>query len=383
MPSALKILLPYVCLSLALSLFILLRFWAPLDFIKKINLALYFLTYYVLPASAVFWFFRFLPLRKGARRRQIVKSFSVTMVAWFFYLLLILPPVYGLPSLVPDYAFFWIPVPLMVLVYAKKATKTVWSRKTMAAALMVAVLMPNLAAFAGLNGELYAASSIAGDSERVSYIAQRVRDAELATWFLRAQNDFWKFLMTGSGQCGEMSTATVSYLAGLGIEARKVDLRGENHGFVEVKLNGSWWVVDPGYSGGEILTRLERADRRVNEVGAISYVIAYVDSSFVELTREYAPTDAVIIRVLREGEPFADAQIVLTHRFQGSDWSLPPLYTDGNGTVVLHLGALNYNSTAGEAEPFYRIYVNGQSTGQNVTSTGTGVVQRVEIDLAG
>jgi len=383
LPSALKILFLYVCLSLALSLFILLRLQVSLFYVKLVNVALYLLTYYVLPAAAFFWFSRFLPLWKGARWRQIFKAYSVAIVAWFFYLLMILPPVYGLPSLVPDYAFFWIPVPLMVLIYAKKATKTVWSRKAMAAVVIVAVLMPNLAAFAGLNGELYAASSIAGESGRVSYISQHIRDAELTTWFLRAQNDFWKFLMAGAGQCGEMSTATVSYLDRLGIEARKVGLPGENHEFVEVKLNGSWWVVDPGYFGGDILSRQERASKRIEDVGAISYVVAYVDSSFVELTQEYVPTDAIIIRVLREGEPFAGAQMVLTHKFQGNDWSLPPLYTDGNGTVALHLGALNYNSRAGKAESFYRIYINGQSTGQNVTSTGTGILQRVEIDLSG
>jgi hypothetical protein len=200
---------------------------------------------------------------------------------------------------------------------------------------------------------------------------------------MRAQNDFWKFLMVGSGLCGEMSTATVSYLDRLGIEARKVGLPAENHEFVEVKLNGSWWVVDPGYFGGNILSRQERARKRIEEVGAISYVMTFVDSSFVELTHEYVSTDTIIIRVLREGEPFANAQIVLTHRFQGNDRSLPPLYTDGDGAVTLHLGALNYNSNAGLAESFFRIYVNGQNTGQNVTSTGTGISQRATIDLYG
>ena len=383
LPSALKILLIYACLSLALSLFILLRFWTGSVYVKWINVALYFLTYYVLPAAAFFWFYRFLPLLKDPRRRHVAKAYSLAVAASFGYLLMILLPVYGLPSLVPDYAFFWMPVPLMVLAYAKRAVKAVWSRKVMVVLLVVAVLMPNLAAFAGLNGELNAASSIAGDSGRASYISQRIRDTELPTWFMRAHNDFWKFLMAGSGQCGEMSTATVSYLYRLGIEARKVGRPGENHEFVEVKLHGSWWVVDPGYYGGDFLSRRERASKRIEDVGAISYVAAYVDSSFVELTQEYVSTDAVTIRVLREGEPFADAQIILTHRFQGNDWSLPPLYTDGNGTATLHLGALNFNSNAGEAESFFRIYVNGQSTGRNVTSTGTGILQRVEIDLSG
>jgi len=310
------------------------------------------------------------------------------MVAGFCYLLIIFPPIFGLPSIVfsylifvPDYLFFWIPVPLMLLVYAKKATKTVWSKRTMASVFIVAVLMPNLTALTSFNSELSAASSIAGDSGRVSHLSQRVFDTMLTTGFLRAQNDFWKFLMIGTGQCGEMSTATISYLSKLSIEARKVGLPGENHEFVEVKLNGSWWVVDPGYYRGEIITRHERANRRIDDVGAISYVVAYVDSSFVELTQEYVPTDTISIRVTLGGEQLANAQVVLKHLFMNNEWSLPPLYTDGNGTVTLHLGALTYNSKANEVEPFFWVYVNGQNTGSNVTSTGTGQSHLVEIDL--
>jgi hypothetical protein len=271
----------------------------------------------------------------------------------------------------------------MLLVYSKKAIKTVWSKKTMASVFIVAVLIPNLTALACFNSELSAASSIAGDSGRVSRISQRVFDTMLTTRFLRAQNDFWKFLMVGTGQCGEMSTATISYLSKLDIEARKVGLPGENHEFVEVKLNGSWWVVDPGYYRGEIITRLERANRRIDDVGAISYVVAYVDSSFVELTQEYVPTDTIIIKVTLGGEQLANAQVVLKHLFMNNEWSLPPLYTDGNGTITLHLGALTYNSKANEVEPFFWVYINGQNTERNVTSTGTGQTHLVEIDLVG
>jgi hypothetical protein len=270
----------------------------------------------------------------------------------------------------------------MLLVYSKKAIKTVWSKKTMASVFIVAVLMPNLTALACFNSELSAASSIAGDSARVSRISQRVFDTMLTTGFLRAQNDFWKFLMVGTGQCGEMSTATVSYLSKLSTEARKVGLPGENHEFVEVKLNGSWWVVDPGYYRGEIITRLERANRRINDVGAISYVVAYVDSSFVELTQEYVPTDTIIIRVRCAGESLAGAQIILKHLFMSAEWSLPPLYSDGNGTLVLHLGALNYNDDAKQYESYYRICINGKDTGFRATSTGSGQVHAIEIELA-
>jgi hypothetical protein len=33
------------------------------------------------------------------------------------------------------------------------------------------------------------------------------------------------------------------------------------------------------------------------------------------------------------------------------------------------------------SEEYYWIYVNGQNTGHNVTSTGTGQIQSLEIDL--
>ena len=391
LPFPLKILCLYVCCSLILSVSIFLRFQIPLEPIKWVNTATYFLTYYIVPALTFFWILcRFFTSLKGSRRLYIFKAYIFLALASFFYLLIIFPPILGQPSIifgyqifVPDYLFFWIPIPLMLLVYSKKAIKTIWSRKTIASALMVAVLMPNIVALTCFSIELSAAPSIISNSSRVSSISQRVFDTMLTTWFLRAQNDFWKFLMVGTGQCGEMSTATMSYLSKLDIEARKVGLPGENHEFVEVKLNGSWWVVDPGYYRGEIITRQERANRRIDDVGAISYVVAYVDSSFIELTQEYVPTDTIIIKVTLGGEQLVNAQVVLKHLFMNNEWSLPPLYTDGNGTVALHLGALNYNSKANEVEPFFWVYVNGQNTGRNVTSTGTGQTHLVEIDLVG
>jgi len=351
---------------------------------------MYLFTYYVTPAVAFFWLLhQFFPSLKGQRKLYIVKAYFFLILASFFYLLIIFPPILGQPSIVfgyqifvPDYLFFWLTMFLMLLVYVKKAIKAIWSRKTIASVLIVAVLMPNLVALACFNIELSTASFIASDSGSVSHVSQRVFDTMLPTWFLRAQNDFWKFLMVGTGRCGEMSTATISYLSRLGIKARKVDLPGENHEFVEVKVNGSWWVVDPGYYGGEIITRQERANRRINDVGAISYVVAYLDSSFLELTQEYVPTDTIIIRVTLGDDYLANAQVILKHQFMSAEWSLPPLCTDGNGTVILHLGALNYNDNAKQYESYYRIYVNGKNTQFRAYSTGTGQVHIIEIELA-
>jgi len=55
-----------------------------------------------------------------------------------------------------------------------------------------------------------------------------------------------------------MSIATLPCLDRLGVESREVGLPGEDHEFVEVELNGSWWVVDPGYYSGQIITRSAR-----------------------------------------------------------------------------------------------------------------------------
>jgi hypothetical protein len=191
--------------------------------------------------------------------------------------------------------------------------------------------------------------------------------------------------LVGVGACGELAMATVTYLKNLGFEARKVVFPGEDHAFVEVKINGEWRVLDPGYYPSENLTRKERAERRLTEFGAISYVIGYVDSSFVELTQYYVPTDTIIIKVTHEGEPFANAEISLRHKFMSRTLQLPDngvsFCSDGNGTVTFHLGALNYNSKANEFEPYFWIYINGRNTGYNVTSTGTGQTQFVEIDL--
>jgi hypothetical protein len=57
-------------------------------------------------------------------------------------------------------------------------------------------------------------------------------------------------------------------------------------------------------------------------------------------------------------------------------------YTDTNGTVALHLGKLAYVAPFEKTDAYYWIYVDGQNTDHNVTSTGTGQTNIVEIDLA-
>ena len=103
------------------------------------------------------------------------------------------------------------------------------------------------------------------------------------------------------------------------------------------------------------------------------------------MTQQYQSTDTITIVVTRNGDPLADAQVVLKHRFGSLTTQLPcdgrEFYTDVNGAVTLHLGKTHYINEFKGSEEYYWIYVNGQNTSRNVTSTGTGQIQSIEIDL--
>lgn len=277
-------------------------------------------------------------------------------------------------------------MPLVAILYAKWQNSEkglLKKRNTMflTFGLVTATLLPNLIAYACTSNLINQAVSINDDLDKASFISQRVMNMRTFGGILRSGTDFWKFILSGAGSCGEMAMAGAKLMNASGLVARRVAFPGEDHSFIEVKINGEWLVADPGYYSGNIMTRLERASRRISEFGAISYVVVPVDSSFIELTQEYVPTDAIIIRVTLGGEPLANAQVVLKHLFMSKEFSLPTFYTDMNGTVTLHLGAMNYNDKAKEYEPYYRIFVEGKDTGFRATSTGTGQIQYVEIYL--
>ena len=194
--------------------------------------------------------------------------------------------------------------------------------------------------------------------------------------------------MTGIGACGEMAMSTSTFLNNMGLNSQIVALPGEDHAFVEVNLNGTWFVLDPGYYQSQILTREQRATYRIAEptIGVISYVVGEVNSSFFELTRYYVSTDSIILRITSRGEPITSAQVYLEHAFHGRTQRLPDgehsFYSGVNGTITLHLGNTSYPTLAGNTDSFYRIYVNGIKTPYTVTSTGSNKTQFVEIDLA-
>jgi hypothetical protein len=382
----------YFSTSALLSLTIFLRLLVlPSSPTKYADAVLYELNYYVFSwlGSSVFTF-TFLSQVPRIKRLSSEKM-NVTFLALLtvcFMAFFILRDV-G----IPDYYFSTIsliPVvtALFLVLYGPKIALSRRKVKLFLVLLIMAsFVLPPVTAYACYNTILWQESTKT-PSEKASFISNLVANSnfDLAYFMgIRANNDFEKYLLDGVGRCGEMAMATSTFLNELGVNARVVSLPGEDHEFVEVSLNGTWMVVDPGYYGSQILTREQRASDRVKEMGAISYVIAYVNSSFIELTQEYVPTDTIIIRVTDNGEPLANAQVYLEHTFMGGQCRLPGatqvFYTDSNGTVTLHLGSMNYNANAGDTEPFYRVYVNGIDTGFNVTSTGTGQTHFVEINL--
>jgi hypothetical protein len=383
----------YFSTSALLSLSIFIRLLVlPTTLTKYANAVLYYLNYYILSwAGSVVFILAFLSQMPRIKRQSqkwkmaSLAPFAVCLIAVEFSLMMMgIPDYFSTISLVPV---------ATVLYLAPCRPKTNLSRRkvTLFLALLITAsfLLPQATAYVCQNAVLSQAS-IKTPSEKASFISNLVANTNFNSPYfmnlgLRASNDFQKYVMDGVGACGEMAMSASTFLNELRLNARVVNLPGEDHAFVEVNLNGTWMVVDPGYYGSQILTREQRATDRVKEMGAISYVIAYVNSSFIELTQEYVPTDTIIIRVTNNGEPLTNAQIYLEHTFMGGQCRLPDdthvFYTGINGTVTLHLGSMNYNANAGSTDSFYRVYVNGINTGDAVTSTGTGKTQFIEIDL--
>lgn len=395
---AFLLLILYSTSAVLLSVFIFLRLQVlPASLVKYSNVALYFLNYHIFAFFALAWLLSlFFSSRHQGTIKQILLSLLFGILLVSFYLLLLLVSLFGI---LPEYVILPIPIVLVFLVYFVKRPQKRFSKKVIAPVLTVVILlsmlMPHLTAFACYNSILSQASTIGNQDERATFISQAVYyatafDCPYLKEYLRANRDFQKYLLVGVGACGELAMATVTYLKSLGFEARRAGFPGEDHAFIEVKIDGEWRVLDPGYYPSTLMTRSERAADRVNRVGTISYVAAYTDRSFIELTRQYIDTDTIVIRITNNGEPLADASVILIHtlRYDSNAYNvqLPgegfSFHTGTNGTVTLHLGKLAYAASFEKTDAYYWIYVDGQNTGHNVTSTGTGQTNIVEIDLA-
>lgn len=256
--------------------------------------------------------------------------------------------------------------------------------------LFLALLLPLLIASAFSCLFMIKAKEIENGQEKVRAVAWYVysttlhsRKAALGNLF-RSYNDICKFLIVGVAGCDFMAKYEVVLLKLLGYNARMIEFPGEDHAFVEVYVNGSWMVSDPGYKALHLVTRENRARVRLKEFGAISYVCTVEDNQNVELTDKYVSTDTIVIRVLKDGKPLVGAKVKLVHKFRGVSMKIPcvPVYTDEDGIVVLKLGALNYSSNAEPVEKFFLVYINDKQTGLKITSTGSGktVYYNVTID---
>ena len=234
---------------------------------------------------------------------------------------------------------------------------------------------------------IYQVNNIVNQQEKVKLVAEQIYMHTLPPGCfpiigeLFRANDWLKYYFIGVGACEEMTFIEKHILEKAGLQCRIVNFPGEDHVFIEVLINNTWMVSDPGYKDFHLTTRKERAKARLKEFGAISYVYTVDDGGFIELTDKYVPTDTIIIKVLKNNEPIANAQVTLKHQFKNHEQSLPTLYTNTQGEVIIKLGALNYNQKAQPAENYYWIYVDGRNTGIKVTSNGIGETHYIKIDL--
>ena len=364
----------------------------------NINMMFYFFAYYVTPAAIFIWLAEFALPEKGdfsKRRWGLFVGILVVLIFWIDITIVF--------KVLPDYLTAAIPfVLILAAVYLRKSTSVIKTRKLFVLGLtltfVVSIFLPYVGAFAGYNGIIDQASSIADQEQQVTFVSNTALTITGNAWVIqglvRAYDDFSKFLLSGGGACGETSIWEVETLKKLGFNARKVGLPGEDHSFVEVKLNGTWKIIDPGY-GMFLVSRMERSERRVQEAGTISYVVAYMENGFVELTSEYVKTDTIVVRITQDGEPLVGASVTFVHTLVTDGFSrrseLPgngfSFHTDINGTVTAHIGLLGenvYNNSFVETDPYYLVYVNGEPTPTplRVTSTGRGIVKVVETDLA-
>lgn len=184
------------------------------------------------------------------------------------------------------------------------------------------------------------------------------------------------YYVTGVGRCGEVADLSLFYLSNSNVSCRKVGLPGEDHEFFEVYYNGSWRVYDLGYSIMNNVTRSYRAEKRIDEMGSISYVEGYDVNGAIDLTSEYVNSDHICIKIVNSyNESLRDVKIELKHKFRGSVRAIPArntFITGSDGVVSLYLGDLNYSKKAQLAENYFWVFIDGFNSTITVTSTGSG-----------
>ncbi len=204
----------------------------------------------------------------------------------------------------------------------------------------------------------------------------------------RSYNDVYMWSLLGIGACGEKAYVAKTILESKAYEAYIAGFPGEDHMFTVVFVNGSWWVLDPGYNCCRSVFMAERVRYRMQEMGNISSIIVYLDDNeFIDLTRYYVPYDVYVLNITYNGNPVAGACITLRHLFDGKQGIEIPgkgcYYTNVSGIAVVYLGGSGYNkSNLGKSDPYFEVYVNSKPTGIRVRSTATGKVHLISVDLA-
>jgi hypothetical protein len=393
----------YLTISLLLSLAITGRFFLPVNpSFQIINLILYVTLFLLLPTGAMAYL---LILTLGPPKKRIINIDQTTnrinwknkilhfhwpskwkILAVFFLALWAALLVAGFRGATLPYPYFylWIPFPLAYLLSIKrnKDKERLLKSKLLKIAivcLVIAIVVPNLVVFVGTSQIIDKASSFPSVLSKISYLDDRVNALTEYTYCFRAELDGWQFLLSGAGQCGEMATTTNNLMQESGLKSRIVTIPGE-HQFTEVNVNGTWLVAD----GSSLINENTYGQIRTADPGSLSYAIVENSNSFIEVTTDFVPTDTIIINVTRNGEPVADASVILvrsgTLSAQLPDMGLS-FHTNVNGLTTLHLGKANFVGKYKNTNDYYVIYVNGSPTKYTVTSTGTGKTSLVNVEL--
>ena len=232
--------------------------------------------------------------------------------------------------------------------------------------------------------------NILGSHEIINYTTQILRYSTI--WSYRGftvafrSSRYWDWLLFGFGACGETAEVGRIILTRGGLEAFVAGFPAEDHVFTVVSLNGTWYVIDPGYYTHAVPLS-DRIVDRIRELGNVSYIVVYLDTeNFLELTQYYVPYDTIIIKVTYRGLPVVGTRIRLAHKFKGTEKCIPGgkyyFHTNSEGIVVVHLGSPRYKSEkVSHYEPYFLIYVNDKRTHYKVTSTGSYRTWYVHIEL--
>jgi len=185
----------------------------------------------------------------------------------------------------------------------------------------------------------------------------------------RFERNLIGFYNLGFGSCFEMALIEHLLLNQSGVESRIVLIVGEDHTIVEVKINGTWMISDPGLQN-ILIPREEFTKKRLNQIGGISLVYVVDTDPPIFITDQYVPTDLVTIKITKNSLPYSNCTVTLMHYFNYSNFETPKIHPNSEGIIKIKLGDMR-NYIIGGVEPFYWVCIDGNKTEYQVTSNGT------------